>query len=134
MTAPFLPTFADTQAARQQLEQLSKESNLPPRLAELMTSLLSQVAEGKVVQLAAVENEVSTQQAADLLGVSRPYLVKMLDKGILPYRKIGPRRRLRLGDVMSYKAKFDAQHQRVLQALALAGDGPGLLCQPQQRQ
>lgn len=78
MAAPFLPTLADTKAANQQLEELSSAA-LPPTLAELLTSLLSQVAEGKAVQLTAVETEISTQQAADLLGVSRPYLVKMLD-------------------------------------------------------
>lgn len=83
-----------------------------------MTSLLSQVAEGKAVQLTAVETEVSTQQAAELLGVSRPYLVKMLDEGALPYRKVGPRRRLHLEDVMTYKARLNAQRQRALQALA----------------
>ena len=117
MTAPFLPTLADTQAAQQQLEQLSNAA-LPPRLAELMTSLLSQIAEGKAVQLTAVETEVSTQQAAELLGVSRPYLVKMLEEGALPYRKVGPRRRLHLEDVMAYKARLDAQRQRALAALA----------------
>ena len=118
MTVPFLPTPADTQAARQQLEQLAKTSNLPPRLAELMTSLLSQVAAGKAVQLTAVATEVTTQQAADLIGVSRPYLVKLLDEGALPYRKVGPRRRLHLDDVIAYKARLEAQRQQALQGLA----------------
>lgn len=118
MTAPFLPTPADTQAAQQHLVELAKTPALSPRLVELMTSLLSQVAEGKAVQLIAVETEVSTQQAAEILGVSRPYIVKMLDEEALPYRKVGPRRRLRLEDVMAYKARLDAQRRAALQALA----------------
>lgn len=68
--------------------------------------------------MTAVETEVSTQQAADILGVSRPYIVKMLDEGALPYRKVGPRRRLYLDDVMAYKARLDAQRRAALQALA----------------
>lgn len=119
MSAPFLPTPADTRAAQQQLERLAHaHGDLSPGLAELMTSLLSQLAAGRGVQITTVDTEVSTQQAADLLGVSRPYLVKQLEAGELAYRKVGPRRRLQLEEVMRYKARLDHQRREALQALA----------------
>lgn len=118
MSTPFLPTPADTQAAKQQLEHFIDSSTLPPRLSQLMTDLLSQLADGKAVLVTTVDTEISTQQAAELIGVSRPYLVKLLEQGILPFRKIGPRRRIHLQDVLSYKAKLDAQRQEALQELA----------------
>ena len=62
--------------------------------------------------------EISTQQAADLLGVSRPYLVKLVESGKLPHRKVGPRRRLHLEDVLAYRTQLEAVRRDALQALA----------------
>ncbi|WP_261665507.1 excisionase family DNA-binding protein [Deinococcus sp. Marseille-Q6407] len=119
MSAPFLPTPADTRAAQQQLTRLvAGQDELSPGLAELMTQMLSQLAAGKAVQVTTVDTEIGTGQAADLLGVSRPYLVKQLEAGALPYRKVGPRRRMKLEDVMGYKAKLDQQRRKALQSLA----------------
>ena len=119
MTTPFLPTLADTQAAQRQLEQLR---NLPsaasPRLAELLEEVLGQLAAGRAVQVVALESEISTQQAAELLGVSRPYLVKLVEAGELPHRKVGPRRRLHLEDVLAYRTRLKQTREDALQALA----------------
>jgi excisionase family DNA binding protein len=70
------------------------------------------------VQVITLEEEISTQQAAELLNVSRPYLVKLVESGALPHRKVGPRRRLHLEDVLTYRARLDMQRQAALQALA----------------
>ncbi|GMA15349.1 helix-turn-helix domain-containing protein (plasmid) [Deinococcus metallilatus] len=119
MTTSFFPTPADTQAAQQQLERFNRQPDfLLPRLAGLMTELLSQLAAGKAVQITALESEITTQQAADLLKVSRPYVVKLLEAGELPHRKVGPRRRLRLDDVLAYKGRLDTQRLAALQVLA----------------
>ena len=119
MSAPFLPTPADTRAAQQQLTKLAaRKDELSPGLAELLTQMLSQLAAGKAVQITTVDTEIGTGQAADLLGVSRPYLVKQLESGALPYRKVGPRRRIKLEDVMRYKAELDGQRREALQSLA----------------
>lgn len=119
MTTLFLPTPADTEAARNQLEQLRAQPRpLPARVTEVLEDLLGSLAAGKAVQVVTLDPEISTQQAADLLNVSRPYLVKLVEQGVLPYRKVGPRRRLYLEDVLAYKARLEAQRQQALQALA----------------
>lgn len=89
-----------------------------PRLAELLEDLLSQLAAGRAVQVLSLEPEISTQQAANLLGVSRPYLVKLVEAGELPHRKVGPRRRLHLEDVLAYRARLDQTRHDAMQDLA----------------
>lgn len=122
MTTPFLPTPADTQAAQRQLEQLraqpSTGASAAPRLAELLEDLLGQLAAGRAVQVTPLDTEIGTQQAAELLGVSRPYLVKLVEAGELPHRKVGPRRRLHLEDVLAYRTRLDRARQDAMQHLA----------------
>lgn len=117
MSVPFVPTPAETQDAQRHLQQL-QTTRLPGRLSALLEDLLQQLAAGKAVQVLTLDKEITTQQAADLLNVSRPYLVKLVEAGQLPHRKVGPRRRLYLEDVLAYKAGLDAQRQSALQALA----------------
>ena len=119
MTTPFIPTLDDTQAAQQQLDMLRAQAGrLPARLAEVLDGLLQDLAAGRAVQVVTLESEIGTQQAADLLNVSRPYLVKLVESGALPHRKVGPRRRLHLEDVLTFRARLDTQRQAALQALA----------------
>lgn len=119
MTAPFLPTPEDTRAARAHLEHLRTQTTaMPERLTALLSDLLTSLAAGKAIQVSALEAEITTQQAAELLNVSRPYVVKLVEAGDLPHRKVGPRRRLHLEDVLAYRARLDATRQAALQALA----------------
>ena len=119
MTAPFIPTPDDTQAAQLQLDLLRAQAGrVPVRLAEVLDHLLQDLAAGRAVQVITLEEEIGTQQAAELLNVSRPYLVKLVESGALPHRKVGPRRRLYLEDVLTYRAGLDTQRQAALQALA----------------
>jgi excisionase family DNA binding protein len=119
MTVPFVPTPDDTQAAQLQLDILRAQAGrLPVRLAEVLDHLLQDLAAGRAVQVVTLEQEIGTQQAAELLNVSRPYLVKLVESGALPHRKVGPRRRVYLEDVLTYRAGLDTQRQAALQALA----------------
>lgn len=117
MTTTVFPTAADRAAAQTQLDQLDGGA-LPAQLSEVLQQVLAQLAAGKAVQVVALDPEIGTQQAAELLGVSRPYLVKLVEEGALPHRKIGPRRRLYLEDVLAYRARLEGQRARALQALA----------------
>ena len=62
--------------------------------------------------------EITTQQAADLLLVSRPFLIKILENGEIPFRRVGKHRRIRLVDVVSYKDKIDAKRLETLEKLS----------------
>ena len=91
---------------------------LPTAMSSIVGASLKIIAEGKTVLVAEQEEEISTQQAADLLGVSRPYLVKLLDAEELPSRKVGVRRRVRIGDVLDYSEQEKAARRKVLAKLA----------------
>ncbi|MBI2920858.1 MAG: helix-turn-helix domain-containing protein [Planctomycetes bacterium] len=83
----------------------SKETiALPPPADRLLVELLSELAEGNAVTLVPTRAELTTQQAAVLLGVSRPFFVEQLESGRLPFHKVGTHRRVRLEDVMELKA------------------------------
>jgi len=77
---------------------------------QVLQSALEHIAHGHEVTVLPVDRELGTQEAADLLLVSRPYLVGLLDAGKIPYRKVGARRRLHLSDVWAYRM---AEYERV---------------------
>ena len=76
------------------------------------------MAEGKSVFLIPSDSEVSTQQAADMLNVSRPHIVKLLEKGEISFRKVGSHRRTLLEDLMKYDAALKNQRSKSLEILA----------------
>lgn len=93
----------------------------------LLQTILDEVAQGHAVQLVLLHAELRTQEAANLLGVSRPHLVKLLEKGAVPHWKVGTQRRVRLQDVRAYRDQRDAGRQQAMQELADLDQELGLL-------
>jgi excisionase family DNA binding protein len=81
---------------------------LPRPVAEMFASILAALATGQGVQIMPLNAELTTQQAADMLNVSRPYLIGLLDARKIPYRLVGRHRRIRLADLRHYLREDDA--------------------------
>lgn len=94
---------------------------LPDSLKSVLQTSLELIAENHAVTLLPADDEIGTQEAADLLKVSRPYLVKLLDSGAIDSRKVGVQRRVRVTDVMSYKAREKVSRRNVLAELVAEG-------------
>ena len=98
-------------------KKASERVDLPPSALPLLARLLAEMSQGHAVALLPVETELSTQQAADLMNVSRPFLVGLLEQKQLPCRKVGKHRRVLLRDVLDYKRREDTRRQAVLEEL-----------------
>jgi excisionase family DNA binding protein len=106
---------------RMQLTQAGQEVttlDMPPAAVSLIRRLLKEMGEGKAVALVTDEPEITTEQAAKLLHVSRPYVVGLVDKGAIPARTVGKQRRLPLKDVLAYKRDNEAKRREALGELA----------------
>lgn len=103
--------------ARLHLIDGDADVTVPVSAIRLLVDILSQMAQGNAVSLVPVHAELTTQQAADLLNVSRPYLVKQLEAGEIPFHKLGRHRRIRFADLMVYKEQIDAASREAADAL-----------------
>jgi len=95
-----------------------EQIELPVSVTQALTEVVHYLAHGKAVSLAPLGKNLTTQQAADLLSVSRPYLIKLLESGQIPYGKTGTHRRILLDDALAYKQRRDSERRRGLAELA----------------
>ena len=90
---------------------------LPAGAVTLLLDILGAMASGQGVTLIPEDAELTSVQAADILHVSRPFLIKLLEAGKIPYRRVGKHRRIRMEDVMNYKQAIDQEREAVLDRL-----------------
>jgi excisionase family DNA binding protein len=99
---------------------------VPASALRLFLQLLTEMSQGHSVTLLPTRAELTTQQAADLLNVSRPYVVKLLEEGKLPCRTVGKYRRVRFDDLMAFKRKDDDVRAKVLDQLTAEAQELGM--------
>lgn len=100
--------------------------SVPQEAFELFVRLLGEMANGNAVTIVPVHAELTTQQTAELLNVSRPHLVKLLEDGRIPFRMVGTRRRVRFEDLVRFKQQDDADREKVLDELTAEAQRLGL--------
>lgn len=144
-TKPVVPSLEDIQLAKESTKKIAElntegtdhvaklvidnkrmEIKLSKSMFIALTKLLQEMAAGKAVMLIPVDAEFTTQEAADLLNVSRPYFVKLLDDGKIPCRTVGRYRRVRYEDLMKYKQLADAKRQSAMDSLVAQAQELGL--------
>lgn len=103
-----------------------QELNLPASAVRLLLSLLSEMAQGHAVTLVPYHAELTTQQAADFLNVSRPYLVSLLEKGKIPFRKVGTHRKILFSDIVAYQQDKKHVREAALDALVTQAQELGM--------
>jgi excisionase family DNA binding protein len=99
---------------------------LPREAVSLLAFILAQAAEGRGITIIPSNAELTTQQAADMLNVSRPYLIKLLETGEIPYRLVGKHRRITYEDLQEYKRRDDARRRAAADELAELGQDLGI--------
>ena len=91
---------------------------LPAKVVEMMAEILSGMSLGRSVAVIQTGMEVSTQEAADFLEVSRPHVVRLLEKGEIPFTKAGTHRRIKISDLIAYQKVLKATRKKELKSLA----------------
>lgn len=91
---------------------------LPDKVFRLLQQILEIMAAGKAFSLIPSDSMISTKQAAELLNVSRPHIVKLLESGQIPFTKVGTHRRIRVEDFLAYKKKMEKKRSKALDKLA----------------
>ncbi len=95
-----------------EIEETQERITLPMSALRLLSDILKAMSEGNPVSIMPIATEVTTQKAAEMLGCSRPYLVKLLEENVIPYTKVGRHRRIMFKDVVEYKNKMKAEQKQ----------------------
>ncbi|MFN8733770.1 MAG: helix-turn-helix domain-containing protein [Hyphomonadaceae bacterium] len=103
---------------QQSVDQPPTEVTLTPGLSALLIELLRHLGQGDAVTLVPISQQLTTQQAADILNVSRPFLINILERGDLPFERVGRHRRIKAEDLFEYKRSRDGRRSQALDALA----------------
>ena len=121
-----LATKEEVQKVTIQSDGEKTKVELPMSAFRLFIDILANLSQGNAVQVVPVHAEITTQEAADLLMVSRPYFIKLLDENKIPYRKVGTHRRIRYSDLLNFKNNEEQLREAALDELAAQAQKLGM--------
>lgn len=125
--AAFLSTKVETLRIELVNEKQQREViELPTFALRLLGDILNELALGNAVKVVPIHAELTTQEGADMLNVSRPHLVKLLDEGALPHTKTGRHRRIKFADLIAYKEQRDQASYAAMEELAAQAQELGM--------
>ena len=114
--------------AREPVEMVGADGErlaLSPQTQQLVRKIVESLAADHVIIMSSMKKDLTTQQAADLLNVSRPYLIKLLEEGTIPHTKVGTHRRIQYDDLMVYSVVWKAEQKRLLDEMTRLGQEMG---------
>jgi excisionase family DNA binding protein len=100
--------------------------HLPPAVYEVLAQVVVAMRAGRAITVAPLAQRLTTQESADLLGVSRPTLIKLLEDGRIPFEQPGRHRRIRLDDLLAYRDRRRKERSKALDELVQQTDALGL--------
>ncbi|TVR78283.1 MAG: helix-turn-helix domain-containing protein [Saprospirales bacterium] len=109
-----------------EIEETKERIKVPLTALKLLAKILKETSRGRPISIVPVATEITTQAAAEMLGCSRPHLIKILEKGNIPFTKIGKHRRIKYQDVVRYKKKLKDQQRELLVEIMKADEESGL--------
>lgn len=109
-----------------EIEETNEKIKLPVKALNFLSEILKAMSQGKPISIVPLATEVTTQSAAEILGCSRPHLVKLLEEGKIEYTKVGKHRRIKYEDVINYKRKMKEEQKKHLIEMMHADEDLGL--------
>lgn len=109
-----------------EIEETRDRIKVPFKALKLLAKILKVTGQGKPISIVPIATEITTQAAAELLGCSRPHLIKLLEKGEIRFTKIGKHRRIKYQDVLEYKDNLKKEQRKLLQEIMKADEESGL--------
>lgn len=109
-----------------EISETGRRIRIPVSVLKLMVQILKEISQGNPVTVVPEATEITTQAASEVLGCSRPHVVRLLEEGKIPYTKVGKHRRIRYDDLMSFKKKMKVSQKKKLQDLMKLDEESGL--------
>lgn len=109
-----------------EIEETSEKIKIPLSALKLLGDILKAMGQGKLISLVPIAAEVTTQAAAEILGCSRPHLVKLLEDGKIAFTKVGKHRRIKFDDIMKYRKQMKEQQKQNIIDIMNLDEGTGL--------
>lgn len=109
-----------------EIEETKERIKIPLNALKLLAKVLKETSKGKPISIVPIATEITTQAAAELIGCSRPHLIKLLENGEMKFTKIGKHRRIKYQDVLEYKKKVKAEQRKLLSEIMKADEESGL--------